>query len=92
MDGNTEYGISVSQQCDRNFRTLFRKNRSLAIAVEEKLSQIRANPRRFKPLRHSLAGCFRVHILGSFVLIYKINESERIVELLRFAHHDEAYC
>jgi len=33
----------------------------------------------------------RVHIGGSFVLIYEINEEQKIVTLLDFDHHDNVY-
>jgi len=33
----------------------------------------------------------RVHVGGPFVLIYEINERERLVTLLDFDHHDNIY-
>jgi mRNA-degrading endonuclease RelE of RelBE toxin-antitoxin system len=33
----------------------------------------------------------RVHVGGPFVLIYEINEKERLVTLLDFDHHDNIY-
>ena len=44
-----------------------------------------------KPLKWPLQGTRRVHVLGSFVLIYKIVEDEKIIKLVRFAHHDDVY-
>ena len=87
----TAYGVKVSASCDKDFRARFKKNRALAVAVEKKVLQIAEDPLRFKALGGPLAGCYRVHIRGSFVLIFSVNERERAVELLRFAHHDEAY-
>ncbi|MDI9417586.1 MAG: type II toxin-antitoxin system RelE/ParE family toxin, partial [Euryarchaeota archaeon] len=37
-----------------------------------------------------LKGKRRVHV-GPFVLIYKINENERVVTLIELEHHDDAY-
>ena len=91
MAGNTAYVLSVTKDADADFRLHFRKNKSLAEATERKISEILRVPHRFKPLRHQLAGCYRVHILGSFVLIYQVDEKSKSVQILRLAHHDEAY-
>lgn len=91
MEDTTGYGLRVSAACDKDFRQHFKKNKVLASAVENKIKEILASPHRFKSLHGLLGGCFRVHVLGSFVLIYRVNEREHALELLRFAHHDEAY-
>lgn len=33
----------------------------------------------------------RVHISGSFVLIFKIDEERKLLRLLEFEHHDNVY-
>jgi len=91
LAGNTAYALSVTKDADADFRAHFRKNKPLAEAVESKINEILQAPHRFKPLRHNLAGCYRVHVLGSFVLIYQVNEKSKSVQILRFAHHDDAY-
>jgi mRNA-degrading endonuclease RelE of RelBE toxin-antitoxin system len=32
-----------------------------------------------------------VHVGGSFVLVYEINEEEKLVTLYDFEHHDNVY-
>ena len=91
MAGNTEYALSVTKKADADFRLQFRKNKPLAEATERKITEILQAPYRFKPLRHQLAGCYRIHVLGSFVLIYQVDEKSKSVQILRFAHHDDAY-
>lgn len=54
------------------------------------MASIAKNPEIGKPLRGRLKGKRRVHV-GSFVLIYQIDEKNRRVTFLEFAHHDEAY-
>ena len=34
---------------------------------------------------------WRVHIYKSFVLVYVIDEKEKIIELLDYDHHDNIY-
>ena len=91
MERNTAYALSVSKDADADFRSRFRKNKPLAETVERKISEILQAPHRFKPLRHQLAGCYRVHVLGSFVLVYQVDDKSKTVQILRFAHHDQAY-
>lgn len=56
-----------------------------------KVAQIRQNPLQYKPLRRPLQGLRRVHVMGSFVIVFEPIEAEQVVRLLRLAHHDEAY-
>ena len=42
-------------------------------------------------LRKPLQNKRRVHVGGSFVLIYEINKDEKIVTLLDLDHHDNIY-
>ncbi|PIP69908.1 MAG: type II toxin-antitoxin system mRNA interferase toxin, RelE/StbE family [Nitrospirae bacterium CG_4_10_14_3_um_filter_44_29] len=59
--------------------------------IDRKAQDILADPYRFKPLRKPLQNKRRVHVGGSFVLIYEINEKEKIVTLVDFDHHDNIY-
>ena len=59
-------------------------------AINKKIEQILTDPHQFKPLRHPLEGLRRVHI-GSFVLIYRIIENSQTIQIIKYAHHDEAY-
>jgi mRNA-degrading endonuclease RelE of RelBE toxin-antitoxin system len=56
----------------------------------KKISAILINPDSGKPLRKSMKGKRRVHV-GSYVLVYAINQDDRVVILLTFCHHDYAY-
>ncbi len=59
--------------------------------IYRKVKDILDDPYRFKPLRKPLQNKRRVHVGGAFVLIYEINEEERVVTLLEFDHHDNIY-
>ena len=59
--------------------------------IDRKVQEILDDPYRFKPLRKPLQKKRRVHVGRSFVLIYEINEEEKIVTLLDFDHHDNIY-
>lgn len=85
------FALEVAASCQESLRKSTRRNRPLQKALERKIEQILANPFHFKPLRAPLHNQRRVHIGGSFVLIYEVDLPRRVVKLLKFAHHDEAY-
>ncbi len=60
-------------------------------AIKNKIKQIIENPYRFKPLSSTMKNKWRVHIYKSFVLVYVIDEKEKIIELLDYDHHDNIY-
>ncbi len=59
--------------------------------INRKVQDIMEDPYRFKPLRKPLQNKRRVHVAGSFVLIYEIDENEKLVTLFDFDHHDYIY-
>jgi addiction module RelE/StbE family toxin len=61
-----------------------------AEALKRKICAILENPYQFKPLKAPLHGIRRIHV-DPFVLMYEIDESYRIVRLVSFKHHDDAY-
>jgi len=86
-----EWALEASREFERDFRKLCAKNAKLRRTVERKVEQILLQPTYYKPLRAPLEGIRRVHVAGSFVLLFEPDEKRRVVRLLRLAHHDEAY-
>lgn len=84
------YTLKVKEKADECFRKLGKKDPLMIERVKNKLKEILENPYHYKPLKGPLKNQRRVHI-GSYVLIYDICEEEKIVEVLRFKHHDKAY-
>lgn len=67
------------------------RNAGFRTAVDKKVAQILLNPLHYKPLRAPLQGVRRVHVGGSFVLLFEPDAKRSVVRVLRLAHHDEAY-
>ncbi len=84
------YELEIEGSCEASVRKKCKKDVVLQEALSKKIKQILANPHVFKPLRAPLANTRGVHV-GSFVLIYDVDERRKVVRLLKFAHHDEAY-
>lgn len=83
--------MEVSPEFERDYRKLCSKNAGFRRAVDKKVGQILAQPLHYKPLRAPLRGVRRVHVEGSFVLLFEPDEKRSAVRFLRLAHHDEAY-
>lgn len=85
------YKLAIKESLDKKFKKLSKKDIEMLVAIENKVKDILEDPYRFKPLRRPLQNKRRVHIGGSFVLIYAIDEKDKTVTLLEFDHHDNIY-
>lgn len=85
------YSLEVAEDLNRAFGKLAKKDKATIQAINKKVAEILNNPYHYKPLRAPLQNKRRVHISGSFVLIFKIDEERKVVQLLEFEHHDNAY-
>jgi YafQ family addiction module toxin component len=85
------YHLAVKESLDKKFKKIGKKDKELLILIERKVQDILSDPFRFKPLKKPLQNKRRVHIGGSFVLIYEINQDNGIVTLIDFDHHDNIY-
>lgn len=84
------YSLDIKPKLDEKFKKLIKKNRELYERTMEKAHAIADNPQHYKPLGNVMTGKRRVHV-GSFVLIYSIDETRKAVILLDFEHHDKVY-
>ena len=86
-----EYILEISEKLDKQFEKLSKRNKKQLEIVNKKIQQILSNPDHFKPLKGDLHGARRVHIGKSFVLTYEIDETNKVIKLLDYAHHDDIY-
>ena len=85
------YRLAVKESLDKKFKKLQKKDNEMLRLINKKVQDILEDPYRFKPLRKPLQNKRRVHVGGSFVLVYEINEEEKVVTLFDFDHHDNVY-
>ena len=85
------YKLAIKESLDKKFKKLQKKDIEMLRLIDRKVQDILADPYRFKPLRKPLQNKRRVHVGSSFVLVYEINEKEKLVILLDFDHHDNIY-
>ena len=85
------WGLELSAEFKRDYRRRCAKDAAFRAVVDKKVAQVRENPLHHKPLRKPLQGLRRVHVMGSFVIVFEPITDREVVRLLRLAHHDEAY-
>ncbi len=85
------YNLEIKEGLDKKFKKINKKDKTMIELIDRKVRDILDDPYRFKPLRKPLQNKRRVHVGGSFVLIYDINEEDRVVTLLEFDHHDNIW-
>lgn len=85
------YELEVKESLDKTFSKLSKKDKAQLVLIQNKVEMILEDPYQFKPLRVPMENKRRVHIGKSFVLIYEIDETRKIVTLLDYDHHDNVY-
>ena len=84
------YEIEIREGLDRKFRKLAKKSSTQMDAVTKKIQEVATDPHAYKPLRFPPAGKRRAHV-GSFVLLFSIDEARKTVVLEDYDHHDNVY-
>ncbi len=85
------YALEVGEELDKVFQKLAKKDKRTFEALSKKINEVLENPYHYKPLKAPMQNKRRFHVSGCFVVIFKIVEERKIVQLLEFEHHDNAY-
>ncbi len=86
------YNLDIKPEADKIFQKLAKKNQPQMRIIDKKLTEIRLNPNHgYKFLRNPLRSFNRVHIDKHFVLIFKINHTNKSVDVYYYDHHDNVY-
>lgn len=86
------YNYRTSKNLDRILEKLFKKDNSTYEQVMKKIDEIinSSDIEHYKNLRYDLKDKKRVH-MGHFVLVFKFNKTENLIEFDDFNHHDVIY-
>ncbi len=84
------YSLEVVEKVDRIFKKLRKKDSVQFEALSRKVNEILENPQQYKPLKSPMSYMRRVHV-GSFVLVYEIDEARKVVTIRRYEHHHGVY-
>ena len=85
------YEYELRKSVEKIFFKLAKKNPKQLEITYSKIKEIRLNPHHYKKLRRPLQHLRRVHIDKSFVLVFSIDESKKLVIIEDYDHHDRIY-
>ncbi|PKK81204.1 MAG: addiction module toxin RelE [Thermoplasmata archaeon HGW-Thermoplasmata-2] len=85
------YGYELRKSVEKIFFKLAKKDSKLLKDAHRKIEEIRSNPNHCKNLRYPLQRLKRVHVGGSFVMVFSVDEARKIIIIEEFDHHDNIY-
>ncbi|MBI3459155.1 type II toxin-antitoxin system mRNA interferase toxin, RelE/StbE family [Candidatus Azambacteria bacterium] len=88
MESNKKMDFIFSLEFKKILEKMSKKDKSGLKKIENQVYKIISNPLIGKPLRNVMKNYRRTH-LGSFVLIYKIENEE--ITFMDYGHHDQIY-
>lgn len=88
---SSNYDFILDSKTKKKIIKAIKKDNKKGIAIGKQLIKISNNPYHFKPLRNEMKNIRRVHIKKSFVLTYEVDEKDKTITILDFAHHDVVY-
>lgn len=92
---NLAFNYSISEELQTTIKVIKKKDKTTTEQLYKKIKQIIASDEftieHYKNLRHDLSDYKRVHVAGSFVLLFKFFKKEKFILFDKFKHHDDAY-
>jgi len=85
------YRFEIKPKLDKKLKKIEKKDPVMFKATRDMIGAIIKNPYHYKPLKYELKGLRRAHLKKSFVLVFEIDEEEKMVRFLDLDHHDEIY-
>jgi len=85
------YDYELRKSVEKIFFKLAKKKPKQLEITYNKIKEIRSNPYHYKKLSRPLQHLRRVHIDKSFVLVFSIDESKKLVIIEDYDHHDGIY-
>ena len=85
------YEFKIEKNLEKEIKKILKKNKILYKDMMSKIEEIVncKNINHYKNLKYGLSKYKRVHILSSFVLIFKVENN--IIKFIKLKHHDEIY-
>lgn len=83
------YSYFIEKSLKRKLSKLAKKDKPMFDTILKKIEEIVQRPEHYKPLRYDLKNIKRVHIKGSFVLVFRFERNE--IRFMDFDHHDNIY-
>lgn len=83
--------VEYSKELTRKLEKLQKKDKTAFEFIIRKIKEIREQPEHYKTLSHDMKGYRRVHVMKSFVLVFRIDYDQNKLIFIDFDHHDKIY-
>ena len=85
------YKFCIEEDLEKEFSKYYKKNKEFYNSIMKKIEEIVKceDVNHYKNLKYHLKDFKRVHILKSFVLIFKVEKNT--IKFIKLKHHDEIY-
>ena len=85
----------TSDELEEVLKKLYKKDRQMYEAILNKIDEVVSRDHLtidfYKNMRYELKEYKRVHIMKSFVLLFKVYKEKNFILFDKFGHHDEIY-
>lgn len=87
------YNFERSDKLIKILKKLYKRDKVRYEATLKKIDEIvhAENPHHYKNLSYDLKEFKRVHINSHFVLVFKVDEKNKLIKFEDLQHHDAAY-
>jgi len=85
------YNVQIKDDLKKDLDKLKKKDKSLHEEITKKILKLAQNPESGKPLMNIMAGLRRIHVGGSRILVYELNESEKKIYFISLDDPKKAY-
>ena len=89
------FDFNLSDELKLIIKKLVKKDKKKVEVINKKIKEIISCDQQsilhYKNLRNDLSEYRRVHIMGSFVLIFKVYLQDNFILFVDFDHHDKVY-
>lgn len=87
------YKFDRSEKLKKILKKLFKKDKARYEATMKKIDEVLKiyTPDRYKNLSRDMKAFKRVHIDSHFVLIFKVDENNKVIKFEDLQHHDVIY-
>ncbi len=89
------FDFSLTEELKLIIRKLLKKDKKKVLRINKKIKEIVSSSsesiNHYKNLRNDLKEFKRVHIMSSFVLVFKVDIKNNFILFVDFDHHDKIY-
>lgn len=85
------YAFEIKPDLQRKLHKIQKKDPVFFKAVRNKIQEAVQNPQHYKNLKYDMSDFKEMHIMKSFVLLFKVDEENKVVHVYELEHHDKVF-